>query len=188
MANLSTVYLEVELMKKENSIYPPKAVVELIKDISYDEGWQNDDGTFTVYGRWNFENNLKTVEIKKILLWLREYDYDKMVFNYVDYEESEGFVSVGRATYDLGLGETRLKVEYASWRIEDYMKEFLKSDLPQMVDYEENEALEDWEEAYDMDTDKAWEDVANHLDENFLGKEKSKQLKMDNEKFYVLPA
>lgn len=175
MANYSYVMAEFKLIKEGISIYPPSEVVEMIIKTSADKGHQNDDMSFSLAGRWTYDNNLVYLEMQAILSWLRKHEYEGMVIDYSEYEEGCAFVSVGRATYKIGAGEpfeTTLIRETNTWNFNEFTQTFLNYDYPDLDDYE-NEVDEDEEPDYDRyteDCDAAIEDIFNCIDANMLGK------------------
>lgn len=174
MANYSYVMANFKLIKEGVGIYPPSEVVEMILKTSADDGHQNDDMSFALAGRWTYDNNLTYLEMQAILSWLRVHEYEGMVVEYAEYEEGGGFVNIGRATYNIRVGEpleTKLIRETSTWNFDEFTQKFLNYAYPDLDDYE-NEEDEDEEPDYDRyteDCDSAIEDILNYTEKHMLG-------------------
>ena len=170
MANYSTCVAEFKLVKSGSIVYPPKKVVEMILKTSADEGWQNDDGSFTLAGRWTYDHNLTYDEMLDICHWLREYNYAGMIVDFIEYEEGEGFCSIGKATYSLSdIGETDITVSTSSWFIDDFCEKFLDIDYPDDEDFEDEDGDLDYD-ALQEAKDHMYEVMFDHLEIEMLKK------------------
>lgn len=177
MANYSYVMAEFDLIKEGVLIYPPKEVVQMILETSVDEGFQNDDMSFHLAGRWTYDNNLKFIEMQAIITWLRKHNYEGMVIHYAEYEEGADFVGIARATYTIkptvagSSPETDLKIESTTWSFEEFSKDLLGMPYPDLDDYEDDEDGEPDYDRYTEECDHMIELILHQLEHQLGEKE-----------------
>lgn len=163
MANYSTVVAEFTLVKDGREILPPKALSDLILETSADEGWMNDDGSYLLFGRWSYFNNMVYSEMRNVIKWLRQYDYDHMVLDFYEVEEGEQIVNITKALYiPEGNNETKLEIHSSGYMF-DQLNDQIGIDYPDIDDYEDDEGNYD-DDGYNAAQEAAMESLYAYLD------------------------